>query len=246
MPKAKEFSLNAQHQPLFSNTNMVPEFTAATFRATIQRLGIKQKALAEAIGEPRGSVEKWLKEMEPLPGAVITLLRLLDSSKEVRRSRGVVPNPRSAGRTPTKGSKKVYGFNVAASARRHWDAAEKLYNSSKPGELAGNRAVAGYLYGLAGELAVKQMMRDSVMRPLIPEARADDPFYKHFPHLKMLLLNCAKGYRSSELRKLAEDLQLFQSWDTSMRYAPNSDIKPEWVEAWRNSAKDLVGKMNLG
>ncbi len=225
---------------------MVPEFTAATFRALIQKLGVSQKALAEAIGEPRGSVDKWLKEAEPVPGAVIALLRLIDSSKEVRRTLGVVPKTRSAGRGLAKVSKEVYGFDVAASARRHWDAAEKLYNSSKPGELPGNRAVAGYLYGLAGELAVKQMMRDSGMRPLIPEARADDPFYKHFPHLRTLLLNSARGYHAGELRKLAEDDQLFKKWDIGMRYAPNSDIKPEWVEAWRNSAKVLVGKMTLG
>ena len=222
------------------------EFTAATIRETIQKLGISPKALAEAIGEPRGSVDKWLKDLEPVPGAVITLLGLVVSSKEVRRSLGVVPNPRSAGSSRPKGSKGAYGFDVAASARRHLNAAEKLYNFSKPGELPGNQAVAGYLYGLAGELAVKQIMRDSGMFPLIPEARKDDPFYKHFPELKMLLLNRIAGRRAGELRKLAEDDQLFQKWDTKMRYAPNSDIKPKWIAAWRDSANDLIRKMDLG
>jgi hypothetical protein len=138
-----------------------------------------------------------------------------------------------------------YGFNVARSARRHFRAAENLYQSEEAGPQSGNRAVAGYLYGLSGELAVKEMMRDSGMRPLPDEERNGDPFYKHFPHLKTLLRDAARGRRAGELRTLAERSRLFQYWDTDMRYAPTTDVKDEWVSAWRDDAKALIEKMDL-
>lgn len=136
-----------------------------------------------------------------------------------------------------------YGENFKNSARRHHKAATELYDSAAAGAQPGCRAVAGYLYGLSGELAVKQMMRASGMQPL--PKRSDDPFYAHFPSLKTLLKECGEGRRFGELRKIAEDNQLFQNWSTNMRYAPTGEIQDNWVLAWKQSSKELIEKMDL-
>ncbi len=31
-----------------------------------------------------------------------------------------------------------------------------------------------------------------------------------------------------------------QQWDVSMRYSKGSEIKPEWVERWKDQAKNVV------
>jgi len=136
----------------------------------------------------------------------------------------------------------AYGQDLKGSARRHWQAAQDLHDSEAAGRQPGYTAVAGYLFGLAGELAIKAMMLDSGMLP--SDDRRDDPFYKHFPELKHLLSQAAKGRRYGELRAFAENSALFQEWDTDMRYAPTSDIKADWVEKWRKSAAELMNKMN--
>ncbi len=104
--------------------------------------------------------------------------------------------------------------------------------------------VAGYLFGIAGELAVKQLMRDSGMRPLPDEDRRDDPFFAHFPDLKRMLA-MATGRRSGELRTVSENPRLFQHWDTSMRYSDGRDILPAWVGEWKASAEELIARMEL-
>jgi hypothetical protein len=83
------------------------------------------------------------------------------------------------------------------------------------------------------------------MKPLSPEMRRDDPFYAHFPELKGRLLDTARGRLSGKLRQLAEDARLFQHWGTAMRYAPTNQIKPEWVDEWKQSAERLVADMDL-
>ncbi len=87
-------------------------------------------------------------------------------------------------------------------------------------------------------------MRDSGMRELAKEHRRDDPFYAHFPCLKSRLRDAAMGRRAGELRKIAETSALFQNWNTRMRYAPTADIEHTWVEAWKNSAHDLINRMD--
>jgi len=74
------------------------------------------------------------------------------------------------------------------SAKRHLRAAHELRGLTSGGSQPGCKAVAGYLFGLSGELAVKAMMRDSGMTPLSPDRRRDDPFFAHFPELKSRLL----------------------------------------------------------
>jgi len=132
--------------------------------------------------------------------------------------------------------------NVKNAARRHFRAAQILYNQTGPGNQTGCVAVAGYLFGIAGELAVEEMMRNSGMTPLPPQDRRDDPFFAHFPVLKTMLAT-AVGRRSGELRKLSEDPRLFRNWDVAMRYAPTADVDTNWVDAWKDSAEKLINRM---
>ncbi len=140
-----------------------------------------------------------------------------------------------------KGSFVAYSQDLKSAARRHLRAAQLLYEGIAPGVQPGGKAVAGYLFGLAGELALKQIMSSSGMGG--KDAPKDGPFYAHFPKLKTLLKKSCSGRRSVELRAFAEDPRLFMNWDITMRYAPATDITPEWVDAWRKSAKILVDKM---
>lgn len=139
----------------------------------------------------------------------------------------------------------AYQKDMRSAARRHLRGAQELYNSSAAGAQPGCRAVAGYIFGLAGELAVKQMMRESVMRELAASKKRDDPFYAHFPRLKTLLGEQAQGRLHDRLLKIAADPRLFQNWDTNMRYAPTSDVLGDWVVAWKKSAEELVDGMDL-
>lgn len=136
----------------------------------------------------------------------------------------------------------AYSQDVKIAARRHLRAAQVLYEQSGPGDQPGCRAVAGYLFGLAGELAIKELMRGSGMKPLPLEQRKDDPFFAHFPVLKTLL-STANGRRAGELRKLSEDPRLFQHWDIAMRYAPTRDIDANWVDTWKESAERVFERM---
>lgn len=137
----------------------------------------------------------------------------------------------------------AYSPDYQISARRHLYAAEALYALNTGGAQPGAKAVAGYLYGLAGELAVKRMMIQSGMRPLAADKRRDDPFYKHFPELKTFLLTSATGRRSGELLKLARTTQTFHEWSTDMRYAPTQEVQVLRVDKWREDAKNLVRVM---
>lgn len=136
----------------------------------------------------------------------------------------------------------AYGQDLQGSARRHLRAAKELHQVASAGAQPGCRAVAGYLYGLVGELAVKAMMRNSGMAPLPPQERREDPYFAHFPELNTQLRNTSQGRRSGELLAIANSNH-FQNWSTDMRYAPTAEVQPRWVEAWEASALSLVEKM---
>jgi hypothetical protein len=137
----------------------------------------------------------------------------------------------------------AYSHNYQISARRHLRAADILFAADGAGAQPGAKAVAGYLYGLAGELAVKHMMIQSGMHPLAPEQRRDDPFYRHFPELKSYLLTTAHGRRSGELVRIAQTAQIFQEWSTDVRYAPTQEVPSQHVDRWQGDAKRLVAQM---
>lgn len=117
-----------------------------------------------------------------------------------------------------------------------------MHQVASAGAQPGCRAVAGYLYGLAGELAVKALMRSSGMAPLPPQERRDDPYYAHFPDLKTQLRNTAQGRRSGELLAIANSNH-FNNWSTNMRYASTGEVQPGWIEAWKASAHSLIEAM---
>jgi hypothetical protein len=138
----------------------------------------------------------------------------------------------------------AYQRDIKKSARRHFMSAQVLYKQDGPGDQPGCRAVAGYLFGIAGELAVKQLMLDNGMKPLSDGDRRDDPFFAHFPDLRSMLARLTKGQRFREIRKLVEDPSLFQNWDITMRYAPTQGINEKWVDAWKSSAEKLIKQMD--
>ena len=139
----------------------------------------------------------------------------------------------------------AYRIDLDGSARRHLRAAQELCQITAAGTQPGSKAVGGYLFGIAGELAVKHMMRSSGMKPQPASKRRDDPFFAHFPELKTFLSRSAQGRRAEKLRKIADNIALFQYWDTQMRYAPTADLKPGWIAAWRTSAEALVAEMDI-
>lgn len=138
----------------------------------------------------------------------------------------------------------TYGQDLQGSARRHLRAATELDQVASAGAQPGCRAVAGYLYGLSGELAVKALMRSSGMMPLSPQERRSDPYFAHFPELKTLLRDMSQGRRSGELFAIAKSND-FQNWDTNMRYASTADVLPSWIDAWKVSAHKLVETMEM-
>lgn len=133
-----------------------------------------------------------------------------------------------------------YSVQLAKSAQRHWNAAVSLHHEEK----GGSPSVAGYLFGVAAECAVKQIMRESGMTPLPQAQRRDDPFFAHFPELKTLLRNKVQGRRAGELRAWCEDGSFMRDWDTDMRYAPSKDIETKDVEKWREDANRVIAAMN--
>ena len=132
--------------------------------------------------------------------------------------------------------------NFSKAAWRHFRAAQILYEQAGTSDRPGCVAVAGYLFGIAGELAVKELMRSSGITPLPVAHRRDDPFFAHFPVLKTMLATAA-GRRARELRQLSEDPRLFQNWDVTMRYAPTTEVNRTWVDAWKGSAEKLIHRM---
>jgi hypothetical protein len=143
------------------------------------------------------------------------------------------------------GASMAYGQDLAGSARRHLTAATFLHSDTRRGSARGNKAVAGYLFGVAGELALKQMMAESGMQRLDEAEKREDPMFAHFPKLKTFLLDTAQGRRQGELLKYAKDSALFRNWDTKMRYAPTSDITDELTTLWKSQAEALVSDMGL-
>lgn len=123
-----------------------------------------------------------------------------------------------------------YPHNLPRAARRTLDAAERLDRPARAD-------VAGYLYGLAAECAVKHMSTQ------IPSARGDDVFYAHFPELRTLLRDRLQGRNAKILLRYIEDDAFMNNWHVSMRYCSGSEIRRRWVESWARQARDVVNAM---
>lgn len=130
-----------------------------------------------------------------------------------------------------------YSIDLEKAAIRHFEAAESLVGTSR-------RDVAGYLYGIAAECAIKQLMRRSGILPS-PKRGRDQmcPFYAHFPELKTLLLNHCHGRNATVLITFANDVSFMQYWDIKMRYAPPNEITQRNVDHWREQTKKVISKM---
>lgn len=137
----------------------------------------------------------------------------------------------------------TYRMDLTSAAKRHLSAGKKLHAEMQPGLRPGSCAVAGYLYGMAGELALKQIMRQENFRPLADDQRRDDPFYAHFPMLVTLLRDQITSRAQQRLARCIAESALFQGWSTNMRYAPTSDIEERLVEKWRGQAERLLAQM---
>lgn len=130
-----------------------------------------------------------------------------------------------------------YSINLEKAAKRHFCAAETLNTTIR-------RDVAGYLYGIAAECAIKALMRKSGIVQSSPTAKASgDPYYAHFPDLKTLLLNRCQGRNSQVLQRFVGDSRFMQNWDIKMRYAPPNEITNGNVDKWRLQAKEAIQKM---
>lgn len=126
----------------------------------------------------------------------------------------------------------AYTPDLASSARRHLRAAQELVDGKKRID------VAGYLFGIAAECAIKAMMIESGMRP--GDSRRDDPFYAHFPQLRTMLRDSLSGRKASQISRFVFDDKFMSAWDTDMRYSHGRDIKEAWVVAWKKQAEDAV------
>jgi len=128
----------------------------------------------------------------------------------------------------------AYTPDLPNAARRHLSAANILYSEKTRID------VAGYLYGIAAECAIKAMMLEAGIRPLDLENRKADPFFAHFPTLRTMLKDSLHGRNSATLRRKIENDNFFSQWDIEMRYCKGSDINNRWVESWKDQANDIV------
>lgn len=125
---------------------------------------------------------------------------------------------------------------MRAAAYRHQEAAEALNQGRR-------RDVAGYLYGLAAECAMKALMLNLGMRPAEDASRSSDPFFAHFTRLKTMLRDHAQARQLQDLRKFTEDDRFMQHWDIAMRYSDGKEIKTAWVDGWQQNAKAILAEL---
>lgn len=128
----------------------------------------------------------------------------------------------------------AYSTDLPGAARRHLDAAEKLHATGS------RRDVAGYLFGIAAECAVKHVATT------IAVARSDDVFYAHFPTLRTLLLEALQGRNAQGLRRLIEPGGFFGQWDIRMRYAGADEVRTKPIDQWAEQARRCVSAMESG
>jgi hypothetical protein len=127
----------------------------------------------------------------------------------------------------------TYTVNLRSAARRNLQAGESLHDTHR-------KDVAGYLYGIAAECALKAMMIDAGMRPAAD--RHKDPFFLHFPQLRTALLDTLSGRRVSPLSNFLSD-QFLQYWAVEMRYCDGQEIKASWVDKWKDQATQAVNSI---
>jgi hypothetical protein len=121
---------------------------------------------------------------------------------------------------------------MAVAARRNLDAAIVLEGEHR-------EIVAGYLFGIAAECAIKAMISELDLP--YPKERADDPRYAHFPELLVLLRDQMSGRRSGALIKYVQDQRFLQGWSITIRYCDGKNFNSNWLKSWSQQARDVVG-----
>jgi len=124
----------------------------------------------------------------------------------------------------------AFETDLRAAANRHLLAGNELLSGSR-------HDVAGYLFGIAAECAVKRLMA-------IAGIRRDDAFYGHFPELRTILRNFMTGRNAQILARFINDDAFMNNWEITMRYAAARQIRADWVERWSKQAREVVGAMN--
>lgn len=126
----------------------------------------------------------------------------------------------------------AYAHDMPAAAHRLLDAGTKLQLAQH-----GRRDVAGYLFGLAAECAVKAMAER------FPELRRDDVFYAHFPELRTLVLDFVQGRSAQPLVRLLEHDRFMNEWDVKIRYARKDHLASKPIDSWQDQAAQAVNLM---
>lgn len=126
----------------------------------------------------------------------------------------------------------AFTIDMAIAARRNLDAALKLEAERKD-------IVAGYLFGIAAECALKAMMVH--LRLPNPTKREDDPRFAHFPDLRILLSDQMSGRGSAPLNRFIYDHNFFSGWSILIRYADGKGFDAARVRSWSKQARDVVG-----
>jgi hypothetical protein len=138
-----------------------------------------------------------------------------------------------------EGGTVLYPMNLSSSAKRHFKAGETLNADTNPDRQC--RSVAGYLYGIAGECALKYLMWNRGWREI--GDKMHDPFYAHFPELKTMLMQTLKSRHDSALYRVINIPGLMQNWDTSMRYSAAKEISDFDINKWKNHTKTILDSM---
>lgn len=136
---------------------------------------------------------------------------------------------------PRQNHSMAFSTDMSAAAKRHLTAAELLFDPK------GRKDVAGYLFGIAAECAVKAMMFEAGLRP--ERDNRDDPFYKHFPMLRTLLRDTLQGRKAATLLNLINSHEFMNNWSTSMRYSNGKDIDDRWIDNWAKQARQVVASI---
>jgi hypothetical protein len=126
----------------------------------------------------------------------------------------------------------AFTIDMAIAARRNLDAAIKLEADRK-------EMVAGYLFGIAAECALKAMMAH--LHLPIPQARVDDPRYAHFPELLIMLRDQMSGRQSGALNRYIQDQRFLQGWSIRIRYSDGKNLSSTQLKSWSQQARDIVG-----
>ena len=126
-------------------------------------------------------------------------------------------------------------IDMPAAAKRHLLAAELLVTPK------GRKDVAGYLFGIAAECAVKAMMLEAGLLP--KSDQRDDPFYEHFPILRTLLRDTLQGRRGTPLINFINNDAFMNNWSTRMRYSNGKDIGDRWIDDWADQARQAVASI---